>query len=249
MKKNKRGRITLSDEAYYKYYNEKNFVSLFISSFLGLGRTVIIKIIVFFLLGFMCFIFIDISYIDKPREFILAVSTGMSSYSITTIGFLLVSFTMLVILNDSKSLFRYFALESSSYKKPLIKLLLSIFIIPIGVFILLMIFSMLIGFMLPIFGTQRFSYGEKNLFIKLFVGFIFSLFVFSILEFFSFFYNIYKFIVITSYDTAKNFEQDIINKTNILDKKVVDDGSAEIEKNIRDKVDKLKNENNKGLDV
>jgi hypothetical protein len=239
MKKNKKERITLSDAAYYKYYNQGNFISVFTSSFLCLGHTIIIETAVSFLLGCVCFLFVKISYIDQPKEFMSAVCEGMTSYSITTIGFLLVSFTMLMVLNDSKSLFRYFALEDSHYKKPLSRILLGVFIIPIGVFITLFIFSMLTGFMIPVFNTQRFTYSSKNLIFRLFVGFTTFLFVFSILEFLSFFHNIYKFIVITSYDASKTFEIDTINRLKIIDGIISDDGSDEIKKNIEDKLRKL----------
>jgi hypothetical protein len=231
MKRKDNGRITLSDEAYYKYYDHKNFISLFISSFLQSGRAIIIETGISFFIGLVCFLGIRVSYISKPREFISVVCTGMTSYSITTIGFLLVAFTMLMILNDSKSLFRYFALEDSRYKKPLIKILLSVFIIPIGVFILLLIFSMLIGFMIPVFDPQQFTYSDKEILIKIFVGFATFLFIFSIFEFLSFFHNIYKFIVITSYDMAKNFEQEVIKKE-VLPGMSLDDGSDQILENI-----------------
>jgi hypothetical protein len=249
MKKTKRERITLSDTAYYKYYDQGNFISVFMSSFLHSGYIIIIEAMASFLFGCVCFLFVKISYINEPREFISAVCTGMTTYSVTTIGFLLVSFTMLMVLNDSKSLFRYFAIEDSSYKKPLLKILLNFFIVPIGVFILLLMFSLLTSFMLPVFGIHQFAFNTKNLIFKFFIGIVVFLFLFSILEFLSFFHNIYKFIVITSYDTAHRFEQDVINRSNVLDEMVCDDGSDEIIKNIKYKIELLEKEKNRGANA
>jgi hypothetical protein len=149
---------------------------------------------------------------------------------------------MLMVLNTSKSFFRYFVLEDSKYKKPLIRILLSFFIIPIGVFIVLLLFSMLTSFMIPVFGTHQFTFSIKNLIFKIFIGIISFLFVFSIIELLSFFHNIYKFIVITSYDMAKNFEQEVIRKE-ILPGMTLDDGSDLIVENITNKLKKMDLEN------
>jgi hypothetical protein len=236
MKKDREKRITLSDRAYYEYYDQGNFISLFVSSFLHSGYSTIIVATTSFLLGCFCSLFVKISYIDQPREFVSAVCTGMTTYSITTIGFLLVAFTLLVVLNDSKSSFSFFAIEDSNYKKPLLKVLLNLFIVPIGVFILLLMFSMLTGFLIPVFDSHQFTYAGKNLIFKIFAGFFAFLFLFSTLEFVSFFHNIYKFIVVISYNTAKEFELDVINKLKVLDIEIYDDGRDKIIKNIKEKL-------------
>jgi hypothetical protein len=243
MKKNKKEHIILSDTAYYKYYDQGNFISLFASSFLHSGRSTVIVAAASFLLGCFCFLFVKISYINQPREFVSAVCTGMTTYSITTIGFLLVAFTLLVVLNDSKSSFSFFVIEDSKYKKPLLKVLLNIFIVPIGVFSLLLMVSMLTNFMIPVFGIHQFTYAGKNLIFKIFTGVFVFLFLFSTLEFFSFFHNIYKFIVIISYNTAKEFELDEINKLKVLDIKIYDDGRDKIIKNIKEKFETTRREN------
>jgi hypothetical protein len=119
---------------------------------------------------------------------------------------------MLIVLNSSGSAFHYFAIEDSNYKKPLIRVLLGFFIVPIGVFIFLLIFSMLSGFLLPVLSIDRFSEKCKNVLFKVFLGCNVFLFIFSIMEFFSFFHNIYKFIVISSYTEAFDFECEVIQK-------------------------------------
>jgi hypothetical protein len=249
MQKNKKEHIILSDTAYYKYYDQGNFISLFASSFLHSGHSTIIVAVASFLLGCFCFLFVKISYVSQPREFVSAVCTGMITYSITTIGFLLVAFTLLVVLNDSKSSFSFFAIEDSNYKKPLLKVLLNLFIIPIGVFSLLLMFSMLTDFMIPVFGIHQFTYVGKNLIFKIFVGFFAFLFLFSTLEFLSFFHNIYKFIVIVSYNTAKEFELDVINELKILDIEIYDDGRDKIIKNIKEKIEMIRKEGHGGTDA
>ena len=206
-------RISLSDKAYYKYYDHNCFFSLFVSSLLIFKFPIMIETLISLGFALTVFFVTDITLIEKPREFISIVCTGLTSYSITVIGFLLVSFTILIVLINSKSIFKYFALEDSYYKKPLVRILLSVFIIPVGVFILLFIFSISISFLLPVFGINSFNFECKRIIFRLFVSIALFLFVFSILEFLSFFHNIYKFIVISSYDMAVEYEQKIIKAT------------------------------------
>lgn len=215
MKKNENIRVTLSDKAYFKYYNYRGFFSLFVSSLLEFKLSIIKETFISLSFALVGFFIVDITFIDKPREFISGICTGLTSYSITVIGFLLISFTMLIILNNTKSVFRYFALEDLKYKKPLIRMLLGVFIIPIGVFILLFLFSIIIGFLLPVFGTNYFIFEYKRVIFKLFISITLFLFTYSIWEFLSFFYNIYNFIVISSYDMAIEYEQKKI-KSNVL---------------------------------
>jgi hypothetical protein len=238
MKTKSSDRITLSDKAYYTYYEENNFFSLFISSLVQ-SRS-IIPVGISLCLAIAGFFLIDITHIDKPREFISVVSAGLTTYSITTMGFLLVSFTMLMILNSSKSFFRYFALEDSNYKKPLIRILLGFFIIPIGIFSFLLVFSMATNFMSPVFSVNQFNLNSKILIFKTFIGIAVFLFVLSLSELFSFFYNLYNFIVITSYDMAKNFELDIIIQSGVLSEISEDDGSNEIKQNINEFIKRSK---------
>lgn len=232
-------RITLSDQAYHKYYNRNNFYSLFIGAFVEsksyIGNLISIAIGICFLL------FVDISQIAEPRELLKAISAGLITYSITVIGFLIVAFTLLIVLNSSKSIFHYFAIEQSKYKRPLISILLSTFIVPIGVFILLFGVSIFLSFAIPIFGVESFRYKDKVIIFKILTGTIVALFIFSVLEFLAFFHNIFKFIVLSSYDAAKTFEQETIKERVLPDLK--DSATLDrnlIEQNAREKIKKLK---------
>ena len=225
MKKNKR--VTLSDKAFFKYYDHHGFLSLFASSLIQLKSSIFKETLIslgFALIGYFA---IDIMFIEKPREFISVVCSGLRNYTITVIGFLLFSFTMLMVLISSKSIFKYFALEDPKYKKPIIKILLGAFIVPVGIFIFLFIFSTVISFLLHVSAIYYLTFECKQLFFRLFASVALFLFVFSILEFFSFFYNIYIFIVKSSYDMASEYEQRII-KTTVLHQTHHDD---DIEKN------------------
>jgi hypothetical protein len=210
MKRKNNTHITLSDKAYYKYYDYKNFSFLFLSS-LCQSRS-FLEIIVSSVLAAVGSLAVEISYISKPREFITVVCTGLTTYSITVMGFLLISFTILIIVNSSKSAFRHFTKEDENYKAPLIRVLLGHFIIPIGIFSLLLFFSMLIGFLVPVFDVNRFGFVTKYWIFKCFLGIVIFLFIYSIFEFLSFFYNIYNFIVITSYKASSEFEQEVIKE-------------------------------------
>ncbi|MDR1488454.1 MAG: hypothetical protein LBI26_01805 [Holosporales bacterium] len=213
MKKNKKEHLTLSDKAYFSHYSQHGFFALFVSSLIQHKYSILKEIGISLLFSLCSFLLIDISKIDRPREFIAVVSTGLTTYSITTIGFLLVSFSLLIVLNSSNSIFRYFSLEDSNYRKPLLSVLLSSFIIPIGVFIALLFFSMVISFLLPVYSINQFCYKTKRFIFKCLMGISVFLFVYSIQEFFSFFYNIYSFIVVSSHNMARDYEQEIIKET------------------------------------
>ncbi len=240
MKKDKKQKITLSDKAYYEYYNQNNFYSLFLNSlvhsksYFGILFSLLISIFPLW--------FIDISHIDKPREFIFVVSNGLVTYSITIIGFLIVSFTILIILNSSLAIFRYFAIEDEKYKNPLIRVLLSVFIVPIGVFVILLILCLIINFSIPVFSVNSFEYSTKRIIFKFFIGIISFLFIYSITEFLAFFHNIYKFIVISSYDASSNFELEVIKEKGVMEKfklKIESDKEIII-KNIEEELEKIK---------
>jgi hypothetical protein len=237
MKKNKKDRLALSDKAYFTYYNQHNFFTLFASSMVQHKYGILKEIGISLVFSLCCFFFMDISQIDKPREFIAVVSTGLITYSITTIGFLLVSFSLLIVLNTSNSIFRYFSLEDSNYRKPLLKVLLSSFVIPIGVFIVLLFFSMTVSFLLPVYGINQFNYETKRFVFKCLMSIFVFLFMYSIQEFFSFFYNIYSFIVISSYNMARDYEQEVIKKNILPDMRLETDSDEEkIVKNIKETI-------------
>jgi hypothetical protein len=107
----------LTDQSNKKYYSEKNFFQLWLKSYYSAHNIILHSICL--ALSIILFFIIDISFPFKFREYISLYSDISLTYSSTIIGFLLVSFSILLSISNVRNTFSYFVNENEKYKKPL----------------------------------------------------------------------------------------------------------------------------------
>ena len=209
---------TLSENSLQENYAEKGFASLWIRSYRSANR--IWLHLVVFILSCIIGMVIPIRQPFNYRQYILLLSDITLTYSSTIIGFLLVSFSILLSLSSVKTTFNYFVKKNSRYKRPLLKVILDHFIFPIGIFLILLISSLCVKLLFGLIIFIKIGVYYKTVFFRLFIGSSLFLILLSITELVSYFYNIYRFIIITSFSVSKEYEEEILNKIYVLHEKI-----------------------------
>lgn len=200
----------LSDKAHKEFYSEKGFLQVWIRSYFSTHNIKLHS--VFFILSIVVVFFIKISYPFSFRSYIEIFSDILFTYSSTIIGFLLVSFSILLSISNVRNTFSYFVKKDKLYQQPLLKVILDHFIFPIGVFLILLIISLVIRILnsMNLFSNIRINL--KVVFFKFLVFSYVFLLLLSISELIDYFFNMYRFIVITSHTISREYEEEIVKK-------------------------------------
>lgn len=209
---------TLSEKSFLDNYAEKGFTTLWIKSY-GSAKQIIIHIL-FLLCSVASAFFVPVSIPYSYRQFMGLVSEVMLTYSSTIIGFLLVSFSILLSLSNVRNTFSYFVKHNQIYKKPLLKVILDHFIFPIGIFLILLVGSLIVKLVLGIADFSAITLQYKEILYRIFVCIYSFLFLLSVSELVSYFFNMYRFIVITSLTVSKEYEEEILHKIYVLGEKI-----------------------------
>ena len=208
----------LSEESYKKYYAEKGFLQVWFRSYISAHN--IILHCVFFIISLISICLINIHFPFDFRNYIGMISDIILTYSSAIIGFLLVSFSILLSISNVRDSFRYFVDADTYYKRPLLKVILDHFIFPIGIFLILLIMSLIIKILngINIFNDIEAIY--KILIFKALIFIYIFIILLSISELISYFFNIYRFIVMTSYTISKEYEEELLHKIYVKKEKI-----------------------------
>ncbi|EMY71964.1 hypothetical protein LEP1GSC199_0640 [Leptospira vanthielii serovar Holland str. Waz Holland = ATCC 700522] len=198
----------ISDKTFKKYYSERNFWIVWIKSLSLINNKFFI-----ILYSLSNTIFITFFPFEFPFDFanlFKNLQNILFTFSITVLGFFLISFTIVASILNTKGIFKHFNDDENTYKQPLIKVLLLYFITPIGFFILNLIHS----FILLIF--QIFDLSHLNSFhlfyflSKISLSYLIIILSLSVLELVSYFYNIYQFLSLYFFLASKDYEKGLI---------------------------------------
>lgn len=209
---------TLSQKAHAEFYSEKGFIHVWIRSYLS-ARSVILHTF-FLIIAISSAIFIKFSFPFSFRNYIGMFSDIILTYSSTIIGFLLVSFSILLSISNVRNNFTYFVKVNTIYKRPLLKVILDHFIFPIGVFLLLLVLSLVIKLFNGFCFFSHIVLTFKVIVFRILIGLYCFLVLLSISELISYFYNMYRFIVITSFTISKEYEESILDKVYVKQEKI-----------------------------
>ncbi len=226
---------TLSEKANKRFYQDKNFKSLFFSAiqaskgkchfFIVSGLFLIISVLLKF------------KYPTPFVELLNIYNDTLFNFSLTVISFLLVSFSILLGVGNNRSVFTNYRNTDNEYKMPLLKALLLHFILPAGIYLLLFILTFIIKILLPFERHFNLSLLFKVSIIKTLIFLYSTLTYLCIVELISYFYNITQFIFISNYFLSSDYESDLINKIFVTKEKISkieEDDAKEIERNILD---------------
>lgn len=208
----------LTEEAYEKYYAEKGFPQVWVRSYLSAHSIILHSIFVATSTAVALIIRVKLPF--SFRTYIATFSEIALAYSSAIIGFLLVSFSILLSLSNVRNGFSYFVKRNHVYKRPLLKVILDHFIFPIGVFLIILIASLMIKMLNGTNLLNEISVSNKILIFKILLGINTFLILLSISELISYFFNIYRFIVITSLTISKEYEEDLLRKIYVDHEKI-----------------------------
>lgn len=204
----------LSEKAFHENYAEKNFTKLWFRSYISAHSIVLHS--VYLIISVVTALLIEIKLKFNFHQFIELITDLSLTYSSTIIGFLLVSFSILLSLSSVRNTFKYFVNSNPTYKKPLLKVILDHFVFPIGVFLLLLIMSFSVKLIIGYFGNFEIDVSIKSVLFRIFLGTYIFIILLSVSELISYFFNVYRFIVITSFTVAKEYEEEILKKIYVL---------------------------------
>jgi len=104
----------LTEEAYEKYYAEKGFPQVWVRSYLSAHSIILHS--VFAIISIVAAIIINVKLPFNFRTYIGTFSDIALTYSSAIIGFLLVSFSILLSLSNVRNGFSYFVKLNHVYK-------------------------------------------------------------------------------------------------------------------------------------
>ena len=209
---------TLSDKAYSEFYSERDFAHVWFRSYFSVHN--IVLHFCFVALAIIASSIVKFSFPFNFRNYIEMFSDILLTYSSTIIGFLLVSFSILLSISNVRNHFTYFVKINKIYNRPLLKVILDHFIFPIGVFLLLLILSLMIKLFNGFCFFSHLNLSYKTHIFRLLIGGYSFLVLLSISELVSYFFNMYQFIVITSFTISKEYEESILERLYVKKEKI-----------------------------
>lgn len=229
----------LSENSYREYYSEHNFTHVWFRSYLSAHSLILHSVYLIFSIAIGALV--RYKYPFSFRVYVGTFSDAMLTYSSTIIGFLLVSFSILLSISSVRNNFSYFVKTNHFYKKPLLKVILDHFIFPIGVFLIILIMSLIIKLLNEFSIISNIALIYKNALFRVFISTYIFLLLLSVSELVSYFFNMYRFIVITSFTISKEYEEDILRKL-YISKERIDVLNLDDAKMISDYQEKMKKE-------
>ncbi len=195
---------------YDKFYKSKNVATLFVTSSQN-GVSPKQLILSFFIsLSFSLLLVIELG--ANPFDLIISVLPIIISSVITVIGFLLISYTIVIVHINKQNAFKDFTLPSGSKGEPPLRLILLHFIFPSILFLSLFLTSSLIQLIVNLKITFRLNFISVGAFNLIVSNYLLTHFLYSVFEIGNYFYNIYVYISSTAKKESEAYEMDLFIK-------------------------------------
>lgn len=205
--------ISYSKNIYDRYYKSKNILDLFIiSSRNGLSFRQLMLSVVIGLSGSYCLIAL---FKSDPFDIIVGLVPIIITSVATIIGFLLISYTIIIVHVNKQNAFKDFSQISEKKGEPPLRLILLHFIFPSILFLSLFVFSAAVQLIVNLKLTNLFEIFDARMLNSIVVNLLFTHFLYSLFEIGNYFYNIYVYISSTAKKESEAYEMELFVKSGL----------------------------------